>query len=43
MVVVEAFVLRNGLFHRHDRDLPTAGLVPAVLLVVYVIIRLIGS
>jgi len=30
-------------FHRHKRDLPTAGLVPAVLLVAYVIIRLIGS
>jgi hypothetical protein len=41
--MVEACVMRNGSFHRHNQDLPTAGLVPAALLVVYVIIRLIGS
>jgi len=43
MVVVEAGILRNSSFNRHHRSLPSAGLLPAILLVVYVLIRLIGS
>ena len=43
MLVVEACVLRNSSFNRHHRIPSSAGLLPAILLVVYVVIRLIGS
>jgi hypothetical protein len=43
MVAVEARVLRRIIFNRHHRDLSAGGLIPAILLVVYVIIRLISS